>query len=74
MPREHYRVGMPAAGRWVAAVNTDAEAFGGSGMQQGPDVLEAEEVAWHDQPTSLELTLPPLAAVWLVPEAQAPGR
>jgi 1,4-alpha-glucan branching enzyme len=30
--------------------------------------VEAEEVAWHDQPYSAEVTLPPLAVVWLVPE------
>ena len=63
---------MPAAGRWMAAVNTDSAPFGGSGIGPGAEVLEAEDVAWHDQPTSLELTLPPLGAVWLVPERQAP--
>jgi 1,4-alpha-glucan branching enzyme len=25
-------------------------------------------VPWHDQPFSAEVTLPPLGAVWLVPE------
>jgi hypothetical protein len=25
-------------------------------------------VPWHDQPFSAQLTLPPLGAVWLVPE------
>ena len=30
----------------------------------------AEPIPWHGQPCSAELTLPPLAALWLVPEAQ----
>jgi 1,4-alpha-glucan branching enzyme len=27
----------------------------------------AEEVPWHGQPYSVQLTLPPLAALWLRP-------
>jgi len=30
--------------------------------------VQAEKLSWHDQPYSLELTLPPLAAVWLTPD------
>jgi hypothetical protein len=26
---------------------------------------------WHNQAFSAEITLPPLGAIWLVPEAQA---
>jgi len=32
------------------------------------DAVEAEAVPWHEQPFSATLTLPPLGAVWLVPE------
>ena len=31
--------------------------------------VEAEETAWHDQPFSAEVTLPPLGVIWLVPES-----
>ena len=27
-----------------------------------------EQIPWHGQPFSAEITLPPLGAVWLVPE------
>jgi 1,4-alpha-glucan branching enzyme len=30
--------------------------------------VDAETVPWHGQPFSAELTLPPLAVVWLVPD------
>ena len=66
VPGERYRVGLPAAGRWRAVVNTDAAEYGGSGVGNLGDV-EAEPVPWHEQPFSAELTLPPLATVWLTP-------
>jgi 1,4-alpha-glucan branching enzyme len=68
VPRPGYRVGLPQPGRWREVVNTDASAYGGSGVGNGGGVL-AEEVPWHGQPYSAEITLPPLAALWLVPEA-----
>ena len=66
VPRERYRVGLPAAGRWRAVVNTDAAEYGGSGVGNLGGV-EAEPVPWHEQPFSAELTLPPLTTVWLTP-------
>jgi 1,4-alpha-glucan branching enzyme len=30
--------------------------------------VEAEGVGWHGQPFSASVSLPPLAALWLVPE------
>ena len=68
VPRPGYRVGMPAAGRWAEVINTDAAAYGGSGVGN-PDGVLAEKTPWHDQPFSAEVTLPPLGAVWLAPEA-----
>jgi 1,4-alpha-glucan branching enzyme len=67
VPRYEYRVGMPAAGRWREAVNTDSAYYGGSGVGNLGGV-DAEAAPWHDQPYSALLTLPPLGAVWLVPE------
>ena len=32
--------------------------------------LDPEPIPWHSQPVSALVTLPPLAAVWLVPESQ----
>ena len=30
--------------------------------------VEAEAIGWHGQPFSAEVTLPPLGALWLVPD------
>jgi 1,4-alpha-glucan branching enzyme len=66
-PRFGYRLGLPRSGRWREAVNTDSGFYGGSdnGNLGG---IEAEPIGWHQQPFSAEVTLPPLAVVWLVPE------
>ena len=62
--RSDYRVGLPNTGRWVEVLNTDAEAYGGSGVGNLGGV-SAEEVPWHGRPASANITLPPLATVWL---------
>jgi 1,4-alpha-glucan branching enzyme len=67
VPRYHYRVGMPARGRWREALNTDSSFYGGSGVGNLGGV-EARPAPWHDQPYSAEVTLPPLGVVWLVPD------
>jgi 1,4-alpha-glucan branching enzyme len=66
VPRYDYRVGMPRAGGWREVLNTDSAYYGGSGVGNLGGV-EAETLAWHDQPFSALLTLPPLGAVWLIP-------
>jgi 1,4-alpha-glucan branching enzyme len=65
--RTGYRTGLPRGGRWQEVLNTDAERY--EGWRAGTNgTLEAEEIPWHGQPVSAELTLPPLSVVWLVPE------
>jgi 1,4-alpha-glucan branching enzyme len=66
VPREHYRLGLPRAGRWREAINTDSTFYGGSDLGNLGGV-EAEPIPWNGQPVSAEVTLPPLAGVWLVP-------
>jgi 1,4-alpha-glucan branching enzyme len=61
--RHGYRLGVPAAGRYVEAINTDDERYGGSNVRNGP--LEAQPFGAHDKPYSITLTLPPLATVIL---------
>jgi 1,4-alpha-glucan branching enzyme len=67
VPRPDYRLGLPRAGRWREAINTDSSFYGGtdSGNLGG---IEAEPIGWHEQPFSAEVTLPPLGVIWLVPE------
>jgi 1,4-alpha-glucan branching enzyme len=69
VPREAHRIGLPRAGRWREVLNTDATAYGGSGVTNG-GTLETEEIEWHGRPVSAQVALPPLGAVWLAPEGQ----
>jgi 1,4-alpha-glucan branching enzyme len=64
VPIGPYRVGLPAVGRWDEIVNTDAEEFGGSGVGNLGGVT-AIDAPWAHRPASAEITLPPLAALWL---------
>ncbi len=67
VPRPGYRVGLPRSGHWREAINTDSQYYGGTDTGNFGGV-EAEPVPWHDQPFSAQVTLPPLAAIWLVPD------
>ena len=69
VPRTGYRLGLPRATRWKEAINTDSTYYGGSdvGNMGG---LDPEPIPWHNQPVSALVTLPPLAAVWFIPESQ----
>jgi 1,4-alpha-glucan branching enzyme len=67
VPRAAYRLGLPRSGRWREALNTDSTFYGGSDVGN-LGFLEPEPVPWHGQPVSAEITLPPLAAIWLVPD------
>jgi 1,4-alpha-glucan branching enzyme len=64
VPREGYRVGLPAAGTWDEILNTDAGVYGGSGVGNGGSVQAAADGA-HGQPASASVTLPPLATIYL---------
>ena len=67
VPRSGYRLGLPRSCRWREAINTDSTFYGGSdaGNLGG---IEPEPIPWHGQSYSAELALPPLAAIWLVPD------
>jgi 1,4-alpha-glucan branching enzyme len=64
--RHHWRVPLPAGGRWREVVNTDAVEYGGSGVGNLGGV-DAVDEPLHGRPWSAGVTLPPLAAVWLTP-------
>ena len=67
--RGGYRLGLPRAGGWRELVNTDSRHYGGSDVGNAGGI-DAQAVPWHGQPYSAEVTLPPLAALWLVPDAR----
>ena len=62
--RQGYRLGVPDAGFYEEAFNTDAERFGGSNVGNG-GVISTEPVASHGKKQSLSLTLPPLGVLVL---------
>ena len=65
-PHEGYRVGLPAGGDWLEALNTDSPDYGGSGVGNLGRVT-AEELSWNGRPASVSLRVPPLGALWLAP-------
>jgi 1,4-alpha-glucan branching enzyme len=62
-----YRLGLPHAGRWHEILNTDATVYHGAGAGNLGGV-EATDEPWHGRGASAVLVLPPLSAVWLIPE------
>jgi 1,4-alpha-glucan branching enzyme len=63
-PHEGYRIGLPWAGEWTESLNTDADAFAGSGVGNSGAVVAVPE-SWHGQPASAQLRVPPLGTLWL---------
>jgi len=63
-PRAGYRFGCPLPGRWEQILNSDAEAYGGSGPGSPGGVVATprEHAGW---PNSLSVTLPPLGVLFL---------
>jgi 1,4-alpha-glucan branching enzyme len=70
--RENYRIGLPLAGSWKEALNSDDEAFGGSG-QHPVGTVKAEKEPWHGHPYSVVAKLPPLAVVILEHQPRTKG-
>ncbi|MGD9648840.1 MAG: 1,4-alpha-glucan branching protein GlgB, partial [Pirellulales bacterium] len=64
VPRHNYRVGVPRGGLWRELLNSDAGEHGGSGQGNLGGVM-ATPLGFHGRPYSLNVTLPPLAIVFL---------
>ena len=60
--RTGYRIGVPKAGSYVPVLSSDDAKYGGSGTELSPAKAKKEEM--HGLPYSVELTLPPLSAVF----------
>ncbi len=63
IPRHNYRVGVPRSGAWREILNGDASIYGGSG-QGNLGGLEATPIPAHGRRWSVNVVLPPLAAVF----------
>ena len=66
VPRQGYRVGVDRPGVWREVFNSDAPEYGGSGVGNA-GAVQAQARAMHGRPYSLELTLPPLGALFFLP-------
>jgi 1,4-alpha-glucan branching enzyme len=68
-PHRGYRAGVPFPGPWREALNSDATEYGGGGVGN-PEPLTGAATPHHGREYSLDLTLPPLGVVFLIPETK----
>jgi 1,4-alpha-glucan branching enzyme len=66
--RPGYRFGVNQAGNWREVLNTDQHEYHGSDVRN--HLVHTDQIESHGRPQSLSLSLPPLATVWLVREAE----
>jgi 1,4-alpha-glucan branching enzyme len=64
VPRREYRIGVPHGGGWREVFNSDSGYYGGSNVGNDGRV-ESSAIGAHGQPQALQLTLPPLATIFL---------
>ena len=67
VPRHNYRVGVPHFGSYHKILDTDSARYWGSDCVTQSDYV-AEAIPWQGQQASLNLSLPPLSTILLVPE------
>jgi 1,4-alpha-glucan branching enzyme len=70
-PHEKYRIGVPESGMYVRAIGSDDARWGGSGYPVA-ERLAADDVPYHGRRYSVEIALPPLSVLVLLPERVAP--
>ncbi|MGJ8622626.1 MAG: 1,4-alpha-glucan branching protein GlgB [Yoonia sp.] len=63
--RPAYRIGLPFAGQWREALNTDADIYGGGG-RGNMGAVTAQDGAYQGQAANAEVYLPPLSTIYLV--------
>jgi 1,4-alpha-glucan branching enzyme len=66
--RDNFRIGVPADGEYRLLLNSDDSDYGGSGVGVGN--LHAQPQESHGRPSSLQLSLPPLATIIVAPASQ----
>ena len=70
VPRQDYRIGVPNVAGYREAINSDSEYYGGGNIGNGGFVA-TEPVPAHGFPSSIRITLPPLAGLILAPAQPA---
>ena len=71
LPHARYRIGVPDSGEYTLVLSSDATEWGGSGYGGAP-VIHADDIPYHGRRYSIELALPPLGVLVLMPANQAP--
>jgi 1,4-alpha-glucan branching enzyme len=66
VPRDGYRIGVPAPGAYTELLNSDGDVYGGGNLGNG-GIVFTEPIASHGHAQSLYLTLPPLGFLLLKP-------
>jgi 1,4-alpha-glucan branching enzyme len=67
MEHKHFRIGVPAAGRYKEIINTDSSIYGG-GNRGNSGAVEAERIMANGQKWSLCVILPSLGTLYFVKE------
>jgi 1,4-alpha-glucan branching enzyme len=70
VPRHGFRLGVPdeaGVGAWREVLNTDSAFYGGSNLGNGGQGLPLQALPWQGRAQSIELLIPPLATLFLVP-------
>ncbi len=70
VPRHGYMLGVPRAGTYREAINSDAAIYGGSDVGNNGEIV-TDPVASHGYADSIRITLPPLGFLLLKPPAKA---
>jgi 1,4-alpha-glucan branching enzyme len=65
VPRHDYVLPLPAPGNWREILNTDAGAYGGSGMGN-MGAVAAHAAPSHGKPAHAKVTLPPLSTLYFM--------
>ncbi len=63
VPKHNYKVGVTKGGQWQELLNSDSSVYFGSNMGNLGQV-EAYEYSTHAKPYTIEVTLPPLSALY----------
>ncbi len=71
VPRLGFRLGIPDAEAgttaWAERLNSDSRFYGGSNLGNGAAALVVQPVPAHGRARSIELSVPPLATIFLTP-------
>ena len=73
--REDYRIGVPAAGTWKLAFDSDDARYGGEGLLASRSIksVKSEPVPMHGQADSLSLTLPAMSVQFFKRASRRPA-